>query len=75
MVYILTINNENTHGEWQMSKYEARIKETPYGDFFVFVVRIDYDGKESVVPDYRGRTFTTRKGAEKSTAAYIAKCA
>lgn len=57
-----------------MSKYEARITASADGSCYALIVRIDgFDGEESVIHGYRGRHFASRKAAEKSTAAYIAK--
>ena len=56
-----------------MSKHQARITATAEGSFYALIVRIDRDGEESVIHGYKGRHFATRKAAEKSTAAYIAK--
>jgi hypothetical protein len=55
-----------------MSIYESRITEQD-GSFYALIVRIDCDGEESVIHGYKGRFFSTRKGAEKSTSKYIAK--
>jgi demethoxyubiquinone hydroxylase (CLK1/Coq7/Cat5 family) len=53
--------------------YEARISENRDGTFYALVVRVDRDGEENVTHGYKGRHFASRKAAEKSTAAYIAK--
>jgi hypothetical protein len=58
-----------------MSNYQARITESADGAFYALVVRIDRDGQENVTHGYKGRHFATRKAAEKSAAAYIAKVA
>lgn len=58
-----------------MSRYEPRIsRNSGYNEplFYALVVRIDADGSEHVAHGYKGRHFTTRTGAEKSTARYIA---
>ena len=56
-----------------MSNYQDRTTESADGDFYALVVRVDKDGQESVIHGYKGRHFATRKAAEKSTAAHIAK--
>lgn len=52
--------------------YQANIREQD-GSFYALIVRIDRDGEQQVIHGYKGRFFATRKAAEKSTAAYIAK--
>ena len=54
-----------------MSKYKAHITEQD-GSFYALVVRIDSDGETIVNRGYKGRDFATRKGAERSTAKFIA---
>ena len=55
-----------------MTRYQPRI--WPQGDsFYAFIVRVDRDGEEQVIRGYASRMFASRKAAEKSTAAYIAK--
>ena len=54
------------------SKHESRIHEQN-GSFYAIIVRLDKDGQENVLRGYKGRFFATKKAAEKSTAAYIAK--
>jgi len=56
-----------------MSNYQARITNDGTGSHYALVVRIDKDGQENVLHGYKGRYFASRKAAEKSTAAYIAK--
>ena len=56
-----------------MSQHEARIRQTPDNDFYALIVRIDRDGQENVIHGYKGRHFTTRSAAERSTSKYIAK--
>ena len=58
-----------------MSKHQARITAAADGSFYALIVRIDLDGEESVIHDYKGRHFVTLDAAKKSTAAYIAKIA
>ena len=54
-----------------MSNYKAAISEND-GSFYALIVRIDRDGEQSVIHGYKGRHFASRKGAERSTAKYIA---
>jgi hypothetical protein len=56
-----------------MNQYQARISATADGSFYALIVRIDADGQENVIYGYKGRHFATRKAAEKSTSAHIAK--
>lgn len=58
-----------------MSKYEARIKKTSDNNFYTFIVRIDYDGEENVINEYKCRHFATFSAAQKSTNNYLAKLA
>lgn len=58
-----------------MSNHKAKIWNKEDGSCYAVIVRIDRDGQESVIHGYKGRSFATTKGAEKSTAAYIAKMA
>jgi predicted deacetylase len=58
-----------------MSKHEARITGNAENGFYALIVRLDKDGQESVIHGYKGRHFTTRARAEKSTAQYIARLA
>ena len=53
--------------------YESRISGNTENGFYALIVRIDYDGEESVIHGYKGRHLKTRKAAEKSTSNYIAK--
>lgn len=55
-----------------MSTYKAKISQQE-NSFFALIVRIDRDGEENVIHGYNARHFASRKAAEKSTAAYIAK--
>lgn len=54
-----------------MSKYEARITNNN-GSFYALIVRIDSDGQENVIHGYKGRSFSTFAGADRSTSKYIA---
>ena len=54
--------------------YQAKILQSPEGNFYAMVIRVDKDGEESVCGDYNSRYFKTEKAAIKSTSAYIAKC-
>lgn len=54
-----------------MSNYKAKISKDNEGSFYAYIVRVDYDGEESVINSYDGRHFQTRKGAERSTSKYI----
>lgn len=60
-----------------MSNLLAKINEDAEGRFFTMVVREQSNGfggrEEVVVAHYKARFFATRKAAEKSTSAYIAK--
>ena len=56
-----------------MSRHEARITGSNENGFYALIVRIDRDGQENVIHGYKGRTFTTRTAAEKSTAKYMKK--
>jgi hypothetical protein len=58
-----------------MSNYQPRITQSADGSFYALIVRIDADGQENVIHGYKGRHFSSIKAAQKSTAAYIAKCA
>lgn len=58
--------------EREMNRYQARITESAAG-IYALIVRVDYDGEENVIHGYKGRYFSSRKAADKSTAAYIAK--
>lgn len=51
-----------------MSKYEARINTV---SLYAQVVRIDYDGEESVDACFKSRHFSTMKAAVKATQKYI----
>ena len=53
--------------------YEANITKSQDGSFYALVVRVEEDGYKVVLNSYKGRYFKTLKGAEKSTANYIAK--
>lgn len=54
------------------SRYTANIRQQ--GDsFYALAVRTDRDGEQHVCNGYKGRFFASRKAAEKSVAAYIAK--
>ena len=53
--------------------YTAKISQDASGMFFAMVIRTDKDGQKQVAVDYKARYFKTRKAAEKSTSAYIAK--
>jgi len=53
--------------------YSSRISESKDSGFYALIVRIDRDGEENVIHGYKGRYLKTRKTAEKSTSAYIAK--
>lgn len=53
-----------------MSKYKAVIT-TNDNMFYALIVRADKDGQENVIHGYKGRSFKTRKGTEKSTAKYL----
>ena len=55
------------------SRHESRVSGSVENGFYALVVRIDKDGQQSVIHGYKGRTFSTRTAAEKSTAKYIAK--
>jgi len=55
-----------------MSKHKAVITSQD-NSHYALIVRIDRDGQESVIHGYKGRHFTTRALAERSTAKYIAK--
>ncbi len=55
-----------------MSKYEAKITESPNG-IYALVVRVDADGEINVISHYKGRYFSTVNAAKKSTAKYIEK--
>ena len=59
------------HGANDM--YTAKISQDATGMFFAMVIRTDYDGQKQVAFNYKARYFKTRKAAEKSTNAYIAK--
>ena len=54
-------------------KHTAKITANNDGSFYALIVRTDRDGSESVIHGYKGRYFASRKAAEKSTAAFIAK--
>lgn len=54
-----------------MTKYEARISKNRDNRFYAMIVRIDYDGEESVVNHYNSRHFATEKAAIKSTSKYL----
>lgn len=58
-----------------MSNYQARIRSTPDDAYYAYIVRVDNDGQEYVDNVYKGRHFGSRKAAEKSTNAYLAKLA
>ena len=53
----------------------AKITAQNDGGFYALIVRTDRDGSEHVIHGYKGRFFASRKAAEKSTAAFIAKVA
>jgi len=53
--------------------YTAKISQDATGMFFAMVIRTDNDGQKQVAFNYKARYFKTRKAAEKSTNAYIAK--
>jgi len=55
--------------DMQTSRFQSRIRAND-GRFYAVIVRIDRDGEEAVV---MSRHYASRKAAEKSTAAYIAK--
>lgn len=65
--------SETTGRESVMSIYQAKIRKTADETFFTYIVRIDNDGEESVVGDYKSRHFDTEKAALKSTATYLKK--
>ena len=56
-----------------MSKHAARITASNGSGFYALIVRIDYDGQESVIHGYPGRHFVSRKNAERSIAAHMKK--
>jgi len=56
-----------------MSNYKAKITRDSEGRFFALVVRVDFDGQESVTNDYQCRHFKTEAAALRSTDRYIAK--
>jgi hypothetical protein len=56
-----------------MTNLKASITESADGSFYAIILRTDRDGETSVIHGYKGRHFATRKAAEKSAAAYIAK--
>jgi len=56
-----------------MSNHIAKILKNNEGSYYAYIVRVDYDGEESVIYGYDGRHFQTRKGAERSTSSYISK--
>ena len=53
----------------------AKITAQNDGGFYALIVRTDRDGSEHVIHGYKGRFFASRKAAEKSIAAFIAKVA
>lgn len=53
--------------------YQSRIREQD-GLFYALIVRVDCDGEENVIHGYKGRFFSSRKAAEKSTKKFIEKC-
>ena len=55
-----------------MSQYIAKIS-AQQDSFYALVIRVDYDGEQQVENTYKGRSFKTRKAAEKSTSDFIAK--
>jgi demethoxyubiquinone hydroxylase (CLK1/Coq7/Cat5 family) len=55
-----------------MTQYKAKITEQQ-DSFYALIIRVDHDGEQQVCSDYKGRFFNTRKAAEKSANAYIAK--
>jgi len=56
-----------------MTNLKADILQTADDSFYAIILRTDRDGETHVIHGYKGRHFSTRKAAEKSTAAYIAK--
>ena len=56
-----------------MSKHESRVTGNSDTGFYALIVRIDYDGSENVIYGYKGRHFSTRAAALKSTSRYIEK--
>lgn len=69
---IVTPSDQQTKGN-EMA-YKARITKSADQSFYALIVRVDSDGQENVIHGYKGRHFASLKAAEKSTAAYIAKC-
>jgi len=61
-----------TTKENEMTQYKAKITEQQ-DSFYALIIRVDHDGEQQVCSDYKGRFFNTRKAAEKSANAYIAK--
>lgn len=56
-----------------MSFYKPAITKNADDQYYAIIVRVDYDGEESVIHGYKGRHFKTLKAAERSTNNYIAK--
>ena len=53
-----------------MSKYAARINKA---SFYTFIVRIDNDGAEQVVPDFKCKHYASLRSAELAVARYMKK--
>ena len=62
------------NGGSNMSRYESRISGKDVdGDFYALIVRVDYDGEETVINGFKGRYFKTRRRAILATTNYIKK--
>jgi len=55
-----------------MSNYQGRYTQTVQG-IYTLIVRVESDGYEQIVNNFKGKHYTTIARAERSVAKYLAK--